>query len=157
MATKKQVTIIARYAHKTNGKLNGTVTYLVRASNGVDTYCTTLVEGKASGCNCPSRSKNGCYHKTQLEKKEQARPFAARSLPVWTAELVESGKLAVPGKKAVTKSVMQDSTRLEELAKTSFLAQYDLSVVNLAKKHDGIVRRIEDAPLTTNRGFSLMR
>jgi hypothetical protein len=96
MATKKEVQIIARYAHKTNGKLNGTVTYLVRASNGVDTYCTTVIEGKASGCSCPAKSS--CYHKKQLEAKEAGRPFAAKSLPVWTAELVKTGKLVIPGK-----------------------------------------------------------
>jgi hypothetical protein len=73
MKTTKQVTIIARYAHKTNGKLNGTVTYLVKSSDGKSTYCTTIVNGEASGCSCPSRSKKGCYHKHQLQALEVAR------------------------------------------------------------------------------------
>jgi hypothetical protein len=33
---------------------------------------------------------------TQLEAKEQARPFAAKSLPVWTQELVNTGTLVAP-------------------------------------------------------------
>lgn len=73
MKTTKQVTIIARYAHKTNGQLNGTVTYLVKSSDGKSTYCTTIVNGEASGCSCPSRSKKGCYHKHQLQALEVAR------------------------------------------------------------------------------------
>lgn len=71
MKTTKQVTIIARYAHKTNGQLNGTVTYLVKSSDGKSEYCTTVVEGKASGCSCPAKSR--CYHKTQLAALEVAR------------------------------------------------------------------------------------
>jgi hypothetical protein len=131
MATQKQVTIIARYAHKTNGKLNGTVTYLVRASNGVDTYCTTLIDGQASGCSCPSTSKKGCYHKHQLEAKEAARPFAAKKLPVWTSELVKTGKLVIPGKARIIKQAVE--------------------AVVPAKKD------MMKAALTTNQGFQLMR
>ena len=67
----KQVQVLARYIHKTDGKPNGRISYLVRSSNGKDTYCTTLIEGKASGCSCPS--KKPCYHMTQLEEREAAR------------------------------------------------------------------------------------
>ncbi|SRR5260370_41014229 len=70
----KNVQILARYAHKTNGKLNGKVTYCIRSSNGSDFYYTTLVDGKASGCSCPAHSK--CYHKTQLEAIEVKRTSA---------------------------------------------------------------------------------
>jgi hypothetical protein len=69
--TVKQVQVIARYIHKTDGQPNGTVTYLVRASNGKDTYCTTIINGEASGCSCKARSS--CYHKTQLSALEVAR------------------------------------------------------------------------------------
>jgi hypothetical protein len=41
----KQVYWIARYAHKTDKKLNGIVSYAVRSSNGKDIYCTALIEG----------------------------------------------------------------------------------------------------------------
>jgi len=52
--TLKNVKVVARYAHKTDGKLNGKVTYAVESSDGSTIYCTTLVDGKASGCSCPS-------------------------------------------------------------------------------------------------------
>lgn len=97
--TAKQVQVVARYSHKTNGKLNGTVTYLVRASNGVDTYCTTLVDGKATGCSCPA-SRGKCYHKTQLETREQERAsiatqFAAKHAPLWLVNMVRSTQVRV--------------------------------------------------------------
>lgn len=99
--TAKQVQVIATYYHKKDGKLTGVVSYLVRASNGIDTYCTTLIEGKASGCSCPSRSPRGCYHKNQLEQKAQERKevaqhFAAKSVPTWFIQLVSVGKLIAP-------------------------------------------------------------
>lgn len=141
MATQKQVTIIARYAHKTNGKLNGTVTYLVRSSDGKSEYCTTIVEGKASGCSCPSRSKKGCYHKHQLEAKEAGRPFAAKSLPVWTVKLVESGKLAVPGKKAAPVAP-KVATIIAQAVEAKVPAKTDIST---------------KGNLNGQRGFSLMR
>lgn len=72
----KQVHWIARYAFKTNGKLNGIVTYAVRSSNGKDIYCTTFIEGKASGCSCPSHT-GSCYHRTQLAALEAARKAVA--------------------------------------------------------------------------------
>jgi hypothetical protein len=103
--TAKTVSIIATYYHKTNGKLNGTVTYLVRASNGVDTYTTTLVDGKATGCSCPSKVK--CYHKKQLEQKTQERKevasqFAAKNAPSWLVDMVRSGQVVAP-KQVVSK------------------------------------------------------
>jgi hypothetical protein len=83
--TQKQVQVLARYAHKTDGKLNGIVTYCVKSSNGKDTYCTTLINGKASGCSCPSHKP--CYHMKGLEAKEQER---ASEMVVETPVLVES-------------------------------------------------------------------
>src|SRR5882762_2027750 len=80
----KEVKITARYAHKTNGKFNGLVTYAVRSSNGEVIYCTTLVDGKATGCSCPAHSK--CYHKTQLEAKEAER---AEQWNAYRAELAK--------------------------------------------------------------------
>lgn len=101
----KQVQIVATYYHKNveTGELTGVVTYLVRASNGVDTYTTTLVNGKATGCSCPSRSKNGCYHKHGLEqkavaRKEVASQFSAKHAPSWLVELVAKGVLVAPVK-----------------------------------------------------------
>ena len=67
----KEVKIIAKYTHKTNGKPNGRISYLVRSSSGRDIYCTTLINGEASGCSCPSRKP--CYHMIQLTQRETAR------------------------------------------------------------------------------------
>jgi len=132
----KEVNVIARYAHKTNGTLNGTVTYLVRASNGVDTYCTTLVDGKASGCSCPAKSH--CYHKTQLEVKEAARPFAAKVLPVWTEALVKTGKLVAPAK------AVKVSRLIEQAVKATVPTVKTTDIGNRGN-------------LNGARGFSLMR
>jgi hypothetical protein len=63
----KQVQVIARYQLKRNGH----VVYLLRSSNGVDTYTTTLINGRASGCSCPATKP--CYHMRQLETREAER------------------------------------------------------------------------------------
>ena len=132
----KEVKITARYAHKTNGKLNGRVTYAVRSSKGDVIYCTTLIDGKASGCSCPSYKP--CYHMKGLEQKEAARPFAAKVLPVWTVELVEAGKLAAPGKVAKVAQVIEQAVAAKvPAAKTT----------DLSKKGN----------LNTGQGFRLLR
>ena len=61
------------FTHKDRktGKPNGKVSYLVRSSNGEEVYCTTMVNGEASGCSCPSRKP--CYHMIQLTQRETAR------------------------------------------------------------------------------------
>lgn len=113
MATQKQVQIIARYTHK--NRENGTVSYLVRSSNGKSTYCCTLINGKASGCSCPSRKP--CYHMTQLEAKEQERQdvatqFKAKSAPSWLINLVNTGKIVAPNHVVETAS-----PKVEQIAK----------------------------------------
>ncbi len=154
MKTTKEVTIIARYAHKTNGKLNGTVTYLVRASNGVDTYCTTLIDGKASGCSCPAKAN--CYHKHQLEAKEQARSFAAKSLPAWAAELVNTGKIEVPGKARKVVVLLSEKVRKPRKFATEMLEAEEHKASILAECRE-IKERRESAPLNGNRGFQILR
>jgi len=127
--TLKNVKVTARYAHKTNGKLNGKVTYAVRSSDETTIYYTTLIDGVASGCSCPSHKK--CYHKTQLEQKEAARPFAAKVLPVWTETLVKTGKLATP-----TVAKADESTTIQPI-----------QIADVGKRGN----------LNTSRAFSLMR
>ncbi len=70
---QKQVQVLARYEIKRNGH----VVYTVRSSSGQDTYTTTLVNGKATGCSCASRLH--CYHMTQLEAIEASRQEAKRA------------------------------------------------------------------------------
>jgi hypothetical protein len=157
MKTTKEVTVLCRYAHKTNGKLNGTVTYCVRSSNGKDFYYTTLVEGKASGCSCPAKA--GCYHKKQLENKEQARPFAAKSLPTWAVKLVNTGKLEVPGKAKVV-VLLTEKVRKPRKYATEMLEATEHKASILAECREIKERREADmmsAALTTNQGFSILR
>ena len=101
MAAKKvakQVTVIARVQFKCDDRK---VVYLVRASNGTDQYETTMFDGKATGCTCPS--KKPCYHMKGVEaleskRREVASQFAAKSAPAWTMNLVNTGKLVAPTK-----------------------------------------------------------
>lgn len=65
-STPKVVTVIARYSIKRNGH----VVYTFRGSHGEE-YCTTLVNGHATGCTCAARSR--CKHMAHAEAKEQAR------------------------------------------------------------------------------------
>lgn len=147
MATK-EVQVIARYIHKDRetGKPNGTVSYLVRSSDGKSQYCTTLVDGKASGCSCPSRGN--CYHKKQLEAREQesrvsaqeavkcegivASRFATENLPMWVSAMVAKQVLSVPALPIKVAS----------------------PVVSFEKKE---VPDIMNAPLTRNTGFSILK
>lgn len=135
MATQKQVTIIARYQNKKTG----VVSYLVRSSDGKTEYCTTLIEGKASGCSCPSYKP--CYHMKGLENREAARPFAAKSLPVWAIELVKTGKLVAPGKKAAPVAP-KVATIIKQAVTAKVPARTDIST---------------KGNLNGQRGFSILR
>ena len=87
LKTQKVVQVIARYYIKRNGH----VVYTVRSSDGLNTYTTTLVNGKATGCTCPSRKP--CYHGTQLEALEAARVPASsisHTAPVKEVETVQA-------------------------------------------------------------------
>jgi hypothetical protein len=142
MKTTKEVTILARYAHKTDGKLNGRVTYLVKSSDGTTKYCTTLIDGKPSGCSCPSRKP--CYHMHQLETREQERKavaeqFATEKAPVWTVELARKGKIVAP---KINKPVEQTPVQATPCRKPVLCKSADLSAAG---------------NLNGNRGFSLMR
>lgn len=86
----KEVQIIARYTHKCNGVETGLVSYKVRSSNSVDTYCTTLLNGIAVGCNC--KAYKPCYHMTQLQVIEQAR----REKAAYEAFITASNIVATP-------------------------------------------------------------
>jgi hypothetical protein len=97
--TVKEVQVLCKYSHKKNGQLTGVVTYAVRSSRTNERYYVTLVDGKATACNCPSRKT--CYHITQLEKLEADRKvvatqFSAKSVPAWMMNLVNTGKLVAP-------------------------------------------------------------
>lgn len=86
--SEKIVKIVARYALKTNGILNGIVCYRVRASKGTDTYCTTLVNGKSTGCTCPAYGT--CYHITQLEAIEALRTGTTTTTVAVTLQTIDT-------------------------------------------------------------------
>lgn len=102
---QKQLTTIARVQFRCDHRK---VVYLVRSSNGVDQYQTSLFNGKATGCTCPS--KKPCYHMKGAEAREAARQemasqFAAKSMPAWIMQLVNTGKLVAPAKVEKTEKV----------------------------------------------------
>jgi len=149
MATTKDVQVLARYIHKTDGKPNGIVTYCVKSSNGKDFYYTTIINGEATGCSCPSRSKNGCYHKNQLAAREQesrtaaheavlcegivASRLAASNLPLWVGAMVAKGVLKVPAL-PIAKAL---PVELQGYKKTAVSA--DTSVLNGAQQTAGLL------------------
>lgn len=91
---QKTVTIIARIQFKNDSRK---VCYLVRSSSGKDTYTTCLFNGKATSCTCPARKP--CYHMTQLETIEAARPQVAAEAEVVEipAEVNRYGGIAARG------------------------------------------------------------
>jgi len=66
--TKKQVQVLNRRSFE-----GGIVVYTVLSSNGHDEYCTTTVNGLATGCTCPNQHSAACYHKTGVEAIEAQR------------------------------------------------------------------------------------
>lgn len=65
MKKNKTVTIVARFQFKGTVK----VVYVVRSSDGIGTYETSLNAGHATGCTCPS--KKPCKHMVQMEANER--------------------------------------------------------------------------------------
>ena len=76
---EKPIVVEARYALKRNGHLTGVVCYRIKASTWTpeqpDVYCTTLVNGRASGCTCDrwQKSHRACKHMTFCEALEVER------------------------------------------------------------------------------------
>lgn len=70
MASKQQKTVkvIARIQWKSDPRK---VVYLNRSSDGVSQYETSLFDGKATSCSCPSRKP--CKHMKHSEQVEQER------------------------------------------------------------------------------------
>jgi hypothetical protein len=148
--TPKQVQILARYIHKTDGKPNGRISYLVRSSDGKSEYCTTLIDGHAVGCSCPSRKP--CYHEKQLEAREQesrvsaqealsyeaivASRFATENLPMWVSAMVAKRVLSVPAL-PIAKSLPAEPQVRGKVAKS----------VDIGAK----------GTLNGNRGFSILK
>lgn len=161
-SSNKTVKVIARYTNKQTG----TVSYLVESSDGTSQYCTTLIDGKASGCSCPAHSK--CYHKTQLEAKEAERAEYRRELAkklaqqYMTAQVVMQMAEGLTKKAKVAKKVGISIEQVQEIAVIALEHKADIA----GSKHTELTRPIgprdtkkdwTKAALTTNRGFSLMK
>lgn len=71
MKQQQPIISIARYAIKMGGQFTGVIVHLVRSSDGVTTYRVTALNGRTSGCTCPSRK--GCKHRAHVEQVEQIR------------------------------------------------------------------------------------
>ncbi len=137
----KQVKVIARYTNKQTG----TVSYLVESSDGLSQYCTTLIDGKASGCSCPARSS--CYHKTQLEAKEAERAEK------WTAYRVELAKKLA--NQYMTSQVVEQIAEQLATPKTRKVAKVIKQAVEAMVPTPK--RDMMTAALTTNQGYRLLR
>ncbi len=146
MKMMKQVQIKARYALKHNDILTGVVCYLIRSSNGHDEYCTTVVNGKATGCTCPAHKP--CYHMQQLEAKEAERKRQAALAAFKAADSIVSS--STPQKRATStqdaRSSVQPPVVTTPLARGAVGAPVSIS------------ERMERAPLTkNNQAFSILR
>ncbi len=93
--TAKQVQVLNRYELKSNGKPNGYVVYEVKSSNGVDTYKTTLKDGLAKSCTCPSYKP--CYHMTQLQEREAQRVNREAEKQAYREFEFQCGHYSIPG------------------------------------------------------------
>ena len=67
----KTVTVLARITYKSDPRK---VVYKVLSSDGVTKYNVYVFNGQVSGCECPSKTK--CYHKDQIQQREDARKTA---------------------------------------------------------------------------------
>lgn len=83
--SQKVVKVIARYFIKATGA----VVYKVQSSKGNKTYCTTIINGRATGCTCEAIKP--CYHMTQLEQRERER--AAQPTPDEIAATAEAANM----------------------------------------------------------------
>jgi hypothetical protein len=161
--TVKEVTFIARVELKCDHRK---VVYLVRSSNGVDQYETTMFDGKAVGCSCKSRKP--CYHMKGAEAREAARQAsvvapaqvekAEKVAQVETTEkdingqkfsVVRSGKCVLFT--AADKPVRKQYDRIKEQREQRENKREILAEARTIRE------RRECAPLNGNRGFSLMR
>ena len=124
------------------------VRYFIRATQAVVLYVENdkgaryYVRLETNGvhtCNCKATKE--CYHIKVALNFEQARKFAAKSLPVWTAELVKTGKLVIPGKQAAPVAP-KVATIIAQAVEAKVPAKTDIST---------------RGNLNGQRGFSLMR
>lgn len=120
-----------------------------------DIYTTTLRNNGKPSCTCKANACFGrkCYHITYCEcqtnyRRESAKlapNFAAKSVPMWTLWLIESGVLVAPKPVEASKAIKEeDEDILDAHARLMRAGAY-------TKKP------IENASLNGNRGFSILK
>ena len=151
----KQVKIIARIAYKRNPKA---VKYIVRSSNGVDQYETTIYNGKATGCTCPATKP--CYHMNQLEAKEQQRSEATQAV-AQAEQIVADAQADVRAARFAELFAKYDYRQAEKAAKAS--ARSSSWLIDLPAPPEVPSSWVESVPLAErgvlngHQGFSLLR
>lgn len=148
----KEVCVIARYQFKADPRK---VVYLVRASNGVDTYQVFFYNGKACSCGCASRKP--CYHMTQLEAREAQRNQSnARGQALAAARAASEAELAKI--EAETFAQIEAEQAAEPVQKSEQAKLADLPFSDDEKKYSRWTEQeMLKAPLNGSRAFSLMR
>jgi hypothetical protein len=139
-ATKKECFVVARYAFKTNKKLNGTVCSVVRNGEGEEYKVWTHSNGCASSCDCEGYTKwhKKCYHAKHAESVEQQRRAAvSTTTPAAVVIVAESEPVKVVETTAITDEDVQ-----AVLAEIDALAQPIAAVVATTET----VKAVETTP-----------
>lgn len=122
------------------------VVYTVLSSNGEDRYRTTLVDGLATGCDCPAgRNGMGCYHRPGCEAHE-------RFEQAWRAPLTSVLPAALLGEQFAQD--MQAHVE-DELGECALQAEQILQAERAAKVVQMRRRTREAAPLG-RQGFQFL-
>lgn len=156
-ASKKELTIVAVYKFKTNGKLNGTVCTLIRSSKVVkdETVVTehkvwTHTNGCASHCDCDgfekSHGKRQCGHIKLADAREAARKAATVATPV----------APVVAQPQASAQPVIETTATKEAAPVAVVATQPMQEKHQADL-DAESKRRMTSTLASNQGFSLLK
>jgi len=145
----RTVTILVRYFIKATQA----VVLYIENDKGVR-YYVRLEENGVNTCNCKATKE--CYHIKVAINFEQARPFAAKSLPAWASKMVEKGELVAPGKARKVVVLLSEKVRKPRKYATEYISDQE-ACATITATINAVKERREMAPLNGNRGFQLMR
>jgi len=135
----KELTIVAIYKFKTNGKLNGTRCTLVRNGEGKEHKVWTHTNGCASSCDCEGFTTwhKVCYHIKSVSAIEAARK--AQLLAIVNAELAKVNAPAATAEElAATQAKL---VRPDDASQAVYFIQLDRRSAELAK-HDSQIKPV---------------
>lgn len=135
---EKRVQVIARYALKRNGKLNGVVFYKVRSSNGHDTYCVSCLDGIAVECDCPARKP--CKHMKACTHMEASHNHTEQEVMMPFQPVVETHRTETVEKTAISTQTDTPATPLQG-HKSVIVARNNVSTAELSLSAFGLMRR----------------